>query len=152
MHPMTMFLPIVAGQTCLLAVGYIQMPCYALSWVPQACKHAYLSLLLPCLVYFTNSVKLLSFAILPWCFEHVLVVFGSSSVIMLVVLDMYMLAMPFVAMKCYCIMLFWCQLSAMLLFLDSLLSYLVSCVCVEPLLCFEHVLYEICMFLHVDAY
>ena len=79
---MTIFLTWVYAQTCHLTVGCICMPWYVVCWVKQACEHAYLIMFLPCPVNSTKSENLLSFAILPWCFKHVLVVSCSSSVIM----------------------------------------------------------------------
>ena len=45
-------------------------------------KHCNLMLFLPCPVNSAKSVNLLLFAILPCLFEHVLVIYGDSSVFM----------------------------------------------------------------------
>ena len=70
---------------------------------------------------------------------------------MLVKYHVYFTSMPLVIMFGCCSIYIPCSKVTMLLFLDSLLLYLVSCVCVEPLLRFERALYETCLFLHVDA-
>ena len=136
MHPMTMFLPWLATTICLLAVGFIHMPWYALCWVNQACKHVYLSLFLPCSLNSTKSVNLLSFAILPWCFEHVLVILVVAQWSCFVVLDMYMLSVPFDSMKCSCSIYFCClKVFIMTLFL-ALLRYSLSLrICYDLLTC-----------------
>ena len=62
------------------------MPLFAMisscSMLVDSSKHCNLMLFLPCTVISTVSVKLLLFTILPGSFEHVLVIYGGSSVFM----------------------------------------------------------------------
>ena len=49
LHAMNLLLPCLASQTCLLTVGCLAMPCFALWWVVQAHQHAFIILFLPCM-------------------------------------------------------------------------------------------------------
>ena len=132
MHPITMFLPWMAEQICLLAVGCIHMPWYASCCVNQVYKHVYLSLFLPCSVYSTKSVNLLSFAFLLWCCEHVLVVSSSSSVFMFCSALPVMLTIPFDAMKCSCSIHFCCLKLCIVNLFSAILCFSLS-----PRICYN---------------
>ena len=125
--------------------------------------HAFFSMISSCnmlfdsskhcnLMLFLLSLKLLLFAILPCVLEHVLVIFGDSSVFM------FCNALPVNHVHAFCyhvgvlyhvvLVLAICLVAV----LDSLSFKLVSCVCVEPLLRFECALYVTCLELHVVSY
>ena len=85
-------------------------------------------------------------------FEHVLVIYGDSSVFM------FCYALPVLHSHAFCsyvgvlylivLMLARCLVAV----LGRLLLYLVWSVCVAPLLRFECALYETCLILHVASY
>ena len=71
----------------LLSLFSTSMPCLfsmisSCIMLFDSSKHCNLMLFLPCPVISAKSVKLLLFAILPCPFEHVLLIFGDSSIFM----------------------------------------------------------------------
>ena len=109
-------------------------------------------LFLPYPVISAKSVKLLLFAILSCPFEHVLVIYGDSSVFM------FCYALPIHHVHAFCSYvemvkhIFLMLARCLVVVLESLSFKIVSCVCVAPLLRFEHALYETCLDMHVVSY
>ena len=111
-----------------------------------------LMLFLPCSVISAKSVKLLLFAIFSCHFEHVLLISGDSLVFM------FCNALPVHHAHVICFHvkvlyhIVFMPARSLAAVLDRLLLYVVSRVCVEPLLRFDCDLYETCLNLYEVSY